>query len=99
VGTRFGGIPSGFPHFHVPVFEYTTIRMLIAPAITVALLGAIESLMSAVVADRMSGDQHNPGQAAFAQHLGEENICAHITAALVRANAIHEQAANGVVSI
>jgi MFS superfamily sulfate permease-like transporter len=40
VGLRFGGIPSGFPHFHVPVFEHSTVRMLISPAITVALLGA-----------------------------------------------------------
>jgi SulP family sulfate permease len=39
------------------------------------------------------------GQASFAQHVGQENICAHVTAALVRANVIHEQAANGVLSI
>ena len=41
IGTRFGGIPSGFPRFHVPVFEYATVTTLISPAITVALLGAI----------------------------------------------------------
>ncbi len=67
IGTRFGGIPSGFPRFHVPVFHYSTMRTLISPAITVALLGAIESLMSAVVADRMSGDQHNPNVELVAQ--------------------------------
>src|ERR1700677_2499651 len=69
VGTRFGGIPSGFPRLPVPVFEYSTFRMLISPAITVALLGAIESLMSAVVADRMSGDQHNPNVELTAQGI------------------------------
>jgi sulfate permease, SulP family len=69
IGTRFGGIPSGFPRFHVPVFHYSTMRTLISPAITVALLGAIESLMSAVVADRMSGDQHNPNVEMVAQGL------------------------------
>ena len=72
IGSRFGGIPSGFPRFHVPVFEYATMRTLISPAITVAMLGAIESLMSAVVADRMSGDQHNPNVELMAQ--GVANI-------------------------
>jgi hypothetical protein len=38
-------------------------------------------------------------QAVFAQHVGKENICAHVTAALVRAHAIHDQAADGVLSI
>jgi sulfate permease, SulP family len=69
IGTRFGGIPSGFPRFHLPVFEYSMVRTLISPAITVALLGAIESLMSAVVADRMSGDQHNPNVELTAQGI------------------------------
>jgi sulfate permease, SulP family len=86
VGTRFGGIPSGFPHFHVPVFEYSTVRMLISPAITVALLGAIESLMSAVVADRMSGDQHNPNVELTAQ--GIANILSPLFGGLPATGAI-----------
>ena len=53
IGTRFGGIPSGLPALKIPHFHLDLIRPLIAPAITVAMLGAIESLMSAVVADRM----------------------------------------------
>ena len=57
IGTRFGGIPSGFPGIKIPQFRVDLLRPLIAPAITVAMLGAIESLMSAVVSDRMSGDQ------------------------------------------
>jgi SulP family sulfate permease len=60
IGTRFGGIPSGFPGIKIPQFRLDLLRPLIPPAITVAMLGAIESLMSAVVSDRMSGTKHNP---------------------------------------
>src|SRR6202790_2529459 len=56
IGTRFGGIPSGLPTLRIPHFKLSLIRPLILSAITVAMLGAIESLMSAVVADRMSHD-------------------------------------------
>jgi sulfate permease, SulP family len=86
VGSRFGGIPSGFPHWHVPVFEYSTMRTLISPAITVAMLGAIESLMSAVVADRMSGDQHNPNVELMAQ--GVANILSPLCGGLPATGAI-----------
>src|SRR6202162_806110 len=60
IGTRFGGIPSGLPHFVIPTFRADLIHGLLGPAVTVAMLGAIESLMSAVVSDRMSNDRHNP---------------------------------------
>jgi len=60
IGTTVGGIPSGFPGIKIPHFHFDLLRPLISPAITVAMLGAIESLMSAVVSDRMSGDKHNP---------------------------------------
>ncbi|HZQ24874.1 MAG TPA: SulP family inorganic anion transporter [Terriglobales bacterium] len=60
IGTRFGGIPGGLPHLHVPSFRADLIHGLLGPAFTVAMLGAIESLMSAVVSDRMSNDRHNP---------------------------------------
>jgi sulfate permease, SulP family len=86
IGSRFGGIPSGFPRFHVPVFEYATVRTLISPAITVAMLGAIESLMSAVVADRMSGDQHNPNVELMAQ--GVANILSPLCGGLPATGAI-----------
>jgi SulP family sulfate permease len=92
IGTRFGGIPSGFPHLHVPVFDYHTIRTLISPAITVALLGAIESLMSAVVADRMSGDQHNPSVELVAQ--GIANIASPLFGGLPATGAIARTATN-----
>src|ERR1700727_4048551 len=52
IGTRFGGIPSGFPTLKIPHFRLDLLRPLISPAITVAMLGAIESLMPAVVSDR-----------------------------------------------
>jgi SulP family sulfate permease len=70
----------------VPVFEYATMRTLISPAITVAMLGAIESLMSAVVADRMSGDQHNPNVELIAQ--GVANILSPLCGGLPATGAI-----------
>src|ERR1051325_6189381 len=60
IGTRFGGIPSGLPHLAIPQFRVDLIHGLLGPAFTVAMLGANESLMSAVVSDRMSNDPHNP---------------------------------------
>jgi len=70
IGTRFGGIPSGLPKFALPEFQLEMIAPLLSPALTVALLGAIESLLSAVVADRMTGDRHNPNVELFAQGIG-----------------------------
>jgi SulP family sulfate permease len=69
IGTRFGGIPSGLPAVSIPQFQFDMVLPLLSPALTVALLGAIESLMSAVVADRMSGDKHNPNVELVAQGL------------------------------
>jgi len=60
IGSRFGGIPSGLPHLEIPPFHFKMIPALLGPALTVTMLGSIESLMSAVVSDRMSGDKHNP---------------------------------------
>jgi len=60
IGTKFGGIPGGLPHLQIPKFRADLIHVLLGPAFTVAMLGAIESLMSAVVSDRMSNDRHNP---------------------------------------
>lgn len=67
IGTRFGGIPSGLPHLAIPRFRADLIHGLLGPAVTVAMLGAIESLMSAVVSDRMSNDRHNPNVELFGQ--------------------------------
>ena len=56
----------------MPAFRPSLILTLLSPALTVAMLGAIESLLSAVVADRMGGDRHNPNTELFAQ--GVANI-------------------------
>jgi len=72
IGTRFGGIPGGLPHFVVPSWHARLVHGLLGPAFTVAMLGAIESLMSAVVSDRMSDDRHNPNVELIGQ--GVANI-------------------------
>src|SRR3982074_1277702 len=71
IGSRFGGIPSGLPTLNIPVFHFSHLRPLIGPAITVAMLGAIGSLMSAVVSDRMSGDKHNPNVELVGQGIAK----------------------------
>ncbi len=67
IETRFGGIPAGLPQISVPAFRFDLILPLLSPALTVAMLGAIEPLLSPVVADRMSGDRHQPNFELFAQ--------------------------------
>ncbi len=67
IGSKFGGIPTGLPTFQIPEFRMDLIVPLIPSAITVALLAAIESLLSAVVADSMSGDRHNSNVELVAQ--------------------------------
>jgi SulP family sulfate permease len=86
IGTRFGGIPSGLPEPHFPPFQAALIPALIRPAITVAMLGAIESLMSAVVADRMGKDRHNPNVELLGQ--GIANIASPIFGGLPATGAI-----------
>jgi sulfate permease, SulP family len=92
IGTRFGGIPSGLPTLAVPQLHYETIRQLLSPAFTVALLGAIESLMSAVVSDRMSNDKHNPNVELMAQ--GVANIVSPLFGGLPATGAIARTATN-----
>ncbi len=93
IGTRFGGIPSGPPHLHIPQFHWSLVHSgLISPAITVAMLGAIESLMSAVVADRMTGDKHNPNVELMAQ--GVANIFSPMFGGLPATGAIARTATN-----
>src|ERR1700730_15981113 len=92
IGTRSGGIPSGFPRLNVPHFRLDLLRPLISPAITVAMLGAIESLMSAVVSDRMSGDKHNPNVELVGQ--GVANILSPLFGGLPATGAIARTATN-----
>jgi SulP family sulfate permease len=92
IGTRFGGIPSGLPHLHFPEFHWASLPHLLSPAVTVAMLGAIESLMSAMVADRMSGDKHNPNVELIAQ--GIANIASPLFGGLPATGAIARTATN-----
>src|SRR6266704_589835 len=92
IGTRFGGIPKGLPHFVVPQLHYDTVRQLFSPALTVAMLGAIESLMSAVVSDKMSSDKHNPNVELFAQ--GVANVLSPLVGGLPATGAIARTATN-----
>jgi SulP family sulfate permease len=69
IGSRFGGIPSSLPAFAWPDFSWATVRFLFIPAITLAMLGAIESLLCARVADGMINDRHNPNQELMAQGI------------------------------
>jgi sulfate permease, SulP family len=92
IGTRFGGIPSGWPGLVVPAFRADLMPVLFRPALTVAMLGAIESLMSAVVADRMGGDRHNPNVELVAQ--GIANIVSPLVGGLPATGAIARTATN-----
>jgi sulfate permease, SulP family len=92
IGTRFGGIPSGLPAFQLPEIHFDMIPPLLSPALTVALLGAIESLLSAVVADRMTGERHNPNVELVAQ--GVANIAAPFFGGLPATGAIARTATN-----
>ncbi len=67
IGSRFGGIPASLPALEWPAFSWESARFLLVPATTLALLGAIESLLCARVADGMIDDRHNPNQELMAQ--------------------------------
>jgi SulP family sulfate permease len=69
IGSRFGGVPSALPALEWPEFSWATVRFLFIPAMTLALLGAIESLLCARVADGMIGDRHDPNQELMAQGI------------------------------
>ena len=92
IGSRFGGIPSGLPNPTFPRFDIAMVPLLLRPAVTVAMLGAIESLMSAVVADRMGGDRHNPNVELVAQ--GVANIASPVFGGLPATGAIARTATN-----
>src|SRR5438067_2281013 len=92
IGTRFGGIPSGLPHLVVPRWHAGLVHGLLGPAFTVAMLGAIESLMSAVVSDRMSNDRHNPNVELIGQ--GVANIMSPMFGGLPATGAIARTATN-----
>lgn len=92
VGARFGALPSALPSLHVPEIHASDVLRLLSPAMTVAMLGAIESLMSAVVADRMTGDRHNPNVELVAQGLA--NVVSPLVGGLPATGAIARTATN-----
>lgn len=92
IGSRFGGIPSGLPHFAMPRFRVDLIHGLLGPAVTIAMLGAIESLMSAVVSDGMSNDRHNSNVELIGQ--GVANIVSPLFGGLPATGAIARTATN-----
>jgi SulP family sulfate permease len=92
IGTRFGGIPQGLPPFAIPDFHAEHILPLIPSAFTVALLAALESMLSAVVADGMTGDRHNPNVELVAQGLA--NIASPVFGGIPATGAIARTATN-----
>ena len=92
IGTRFGGIPQGLPPFAIPDFHAEHILPLIPSAFTVALLAALESMLSAVVADGMTGDRHNPNVELVAQGLA--NIASPLFGGIPATGAIARTATN-----
>jgi sulfate permease, SulP family len=92
IGSRFGGIPRSLPGIQIPDFNWALIEQLIQPATTIALLAAIESLLSAVVADGMIEDRHDSNQELIAQ--GMANIIAPLFGGIAATGAIARTATN-----
>ena len=92
IGSAFGGIPQTLPHFQVPSITFSEVLKLIGPAFTIALLGAIESLLSAVVADGMSGTKHDSNQELVGQ--GIANIFSPLFGGFASTGAIARTATN-----
>jgi sulfate permease, SulP family len=92
IGSKFGGIPQGLPSPHVPVLSWDSIQHLFQPAMTIALLAAIESLLCAVVADGMVDDRHDANQELIAQGLA--NIVCPLFGGIAATGAIARTATN-----
>ncbi|ASQ45003.1 SulP family inorganic anion transporter [Legionella clemsonensis] len=92
IGSTFGGIPQGLPNFHWPEITLARLSELMGPAFAIAMLGAIESLLSAVVADGMAGTKHNSNQELIGQGLA--NIAAPLFGGFAATGAIARTATN-----
>ena len=92
IGSKFGGIPSGLPPIAIPQFRADLILPLLPSALTVALLAAVESLLSAVVADSMTGDRHNSNAELLAQ--GVANLVVPLVGGIPVTGAIARTATN-----
>ncbi|HUR33092.1 MAG TPA: SulP family inorganic anion transporter [Vicinamibacterales bacterium] len=92
IGSRFGGIAGTLPTVAMPKFHADLVLTLLSPALTIAMLGAVESLMSAVVADRLGGDRHNPNVELIAQ--GIANLASPLVGGLPATGALARTATN-----
>ncbi len=92
IGSAFGAIPNTLPALQFPDLSFERILMLIVPALMIAMLGGIESLLSAVVADRMSGSQHNSNRELIGQ--GIANVVTPLFGGIPATGAIARTAAN-----
>lgn len=92
IGSTFGAIPRQLPSFQLPDIDMSTLLMLLGPAFTIAMLGAIESLLSATVADGMTGTKHRPNQELVGQ--GVANIAAPLFGGFAATGAIARTATN-----
>ena len=99
IGTAFGGIPRALPSLHWPEIGLAEVIQLVGPAFTIALLGAIESLLTAVVADGMTGSRHDPNQELLGQ--GVANVLAPVFGGFAATGAVARTATsvrNGATS-
>ncbi|BCA95003.1 sodium-independent anion transporter [Legionella antarctica] len=92
IGSMFGGVPQGLPSFEIPDISFDRVIELMGPAFTIAMLGAIESLLSAVVADGMAGTQHDSNRELVGQ--GVANILAPLFGGFAATGAIARTATN-----
>lgn len=92
IGSAFGSIPAGLPSLHFPEFTASQVILLIGPAFTIAMLGAIESLLSAVVADGMAGTRHDSNQELVGQ--GIANLVTPLFGGFAATGAIARTATN-----
>jgi len=92
IGSAFGGIPRSLPHLALPTLGVATVLSLVGPAFTIALLGAIESLLSAVVSDGMAGTRHDSNQELIGQ--GISNIISPLFGGFAATGAVARTATN-----
>jgi SulP family sulfate permease len=92
IGSRFGSVPSALPVPRLPHVDVATVRQLFSPAVSIALLAGIESLLSAVVADGMTGRRHRPNTELIAQ--GVANIASPVFGGIPATGAIARTATN-----
>lgn len=92
IGTKFGEIPASLPSFHLPQFNLDAIQLMLGPALTIAILGAVESLLSCMVADGMTGHKHDSNKELIGQ--GIANVITPLFGGIAATGAIARTATN-----